>query len=67
MGITRVVLDYLKPNHDVLIVEMGAKQVGDIKYLCDIVNPQYGVLTSVGSQHLATFETLENIAKTKMS
>lgn len=65
MGITRVVLDYLKPNHDVLIVEMGAKQVGDIKYLCDIVNPQYGVLTSVGSQHLATFETLENIAKTK--
>lgn len=65
MGVTRVVLDYLKPNHDVLIVEMGAKQVGDIKYLCDIVKPQYGILTSVGSQHLATFETLENIAKTK--
>lgn len=65
MGITKVVLDYLKPNNDVLIVEMGAKQVGDIKYLCDIVKPQYGILTSVGSQHLATFETLENISKTK--
>lgn len=65
MGITRVVLDYLKPNHDVLITEMGAKQVGDIKYLCDIVKPQYGIITSVGNQHLATFGTLENIAKTK--
>lgn len=65
MGLTKVVLDYLKPNHEVLICEMGAKQVGDIKYLCDIINPQYGILTSVGTQHLATFETVENIAKTK--
>lgn len=65
MGITRVVLDYLKPNHDVLITEMGANQVGDIKYLCKIVEPQYGILTSVGSQHLATFGSLENIKKTK--
>lgn len=65
MGLTKVVLDYLKPNHDVLITEMGAKHVGDIKYLCSLINPQYGILTSVGSQHLATFGTLENIAKTK--
>ena len=65
MGITKVVLDYLKPNHEVLITEMGAKQIGDIKFLCDIVNPTYGILTGVGSQHLATFGSLENIAKTK--
>lgn len=65
MGITKVVLSYLKPHHDVLITEMGAKQVGDIKFLCDIVKPQYGILTSVGSQHLSTFGTLENIEKTK--
>ncbi len=65
MGITKVVLDYFKPNHDVLITEMGAKQVGDIKYLCDIVKPQYGILTSVGNQHLATFGSVENIKNTK--
>ena len=65
MGLTRVVLDYLKPNHDVLITEMGAKQVGDIKFLCDMIQPTYGILTSVGSQHLSTFGNLENIAKTK--
>ena len=65
MGITKVILNYLKPNNEVLIVEMGAKQVGDIQYLCDIVNPKYGILTSVGNQHLATFGTIENIKKTK--
>ncbi len=65
MGITKVILDYLKPSHNVLITEMGAKQIGDIKYLCDIVKPQYGILTSIGNQHLATFGTLENIVKTK--
>ena len=65
LGIAKVVLNYLKPHHDVLITEMGAKQVGDIKYLCDIIKPQYGILTSVGSQHLSTFGSLNNISKTK--
>lgn len=65
MGLTKVILNYLKPNHEVLITEMGAKQVGDIKYLCDMIHPTYGILTSVGSQHLSTFGSLENIAKTK--
>lgn len=65
MGLTKVVLDYLKPNNEVLIAEMGAKQPGDIKFLCDLIQPKYGILTGVGSQHLATFGNLENIAKTK--
>ena len=65
LGIAKVVLKHLKPHHEVLITEMGAKQVGDIKFLCDIIKPQYGILTSVGSQHLATFGSLENISKTK--
>lgn len=65
MGVAKVILDYLKPHHDVLIIEMGAKEVGDIKYLCDIVNPRYGILTSVGNQHLATFGSVANIKKAK--
>ena len=65
MGLTKVVLDYLKPEHQILIAEMGAKQVGDIAQLCDIINPQYAILTSVGPQHLDTFVNMENIKKTK--
>lgn len=65
MGLTKVVLDYLKPDNQILIAEMGAKQVGDIRKLCDIIHPQYAILTSVAPQHLDTFWTIENIAKTK--
>lgn len=44
---------------------MGARKVGDIKELCDIVKPTYGIITGVGSQHLGAFKSRENIYKTK--
>ena len=65
MGITKVVLSYLKPEHEILIVEMGARQLGDISYLCRIVEPKHAIITSVGNQHIATFGTAENVAKEK--
>ena len=64
-GISRTVLEFLAPSHQVLIAEMGARKVGDIKELCDIVEPQYGIVTAVGEQHLTTFLSLENIKRTK--
>ncbi len=65
MGISRVVNDQLKPEHDVFIAEMGATHVGDIKELVELVRPKYGILTSIGPRHLDTFGSLENIATTK--
>lgn len=65
MGLTRTIRTYLKPTHQVLIAEMGAKEVGDIKELCDFVNPKLGIITSIGPQHLETFKTLENVISTK--
>jgi UDP-N-acetylmuramoyl-tripeptide--D-alanyl-D-alanine ligase len=44
---------------------MGAKNIGDIKELCDICNPDMGIITAVGPQHLETFKTVENVADTK--
>ncbi|MBR4421184.1 MAG: UDP-N-acetylmuramoyl-tripeptide--D-alanyl-D-alanine ligase, partial [Erysipelotrichaceae bacterium] len=40
--------------------------VGDISYLMDFVRPQYGVVTSIGKQHLNTFHDLDNIIFEKM-
>lgn len=65
LGVIRTVREYLKPYNEVFIVEMGAKQVGDIKEICDLVNPQIGIVSSVGPQHLESFKTIENIQKTK--
>ena len=65
MGVTRVIREQLTPSHQVFIAEMGARHVGDIKELVDLVHPQIGLVTSVGPQHLDTFGTIERIKNTK--
>jgi UDP-N-acetylmuramoyl-tripeptide--D-alanyl-D-alanine ligase len=65
MGVVKTIRTMLKPIHEIFIVEMGAKQKGDIKEICDLVSPQYGILTSIGEQHLETFKNIDNIIRTK--
>lgn len=66
MGITRTIREQLKSIHEVFVCEMGADKKGDITYLMDFVKPQFGVVTSIGPQHLATFKSQENITNEKM-
>lgn len=65
MGVVKTIRGFLKPTHEIFICEMGARHVGDIKELCDIVKPDYGVITSIGPQHLETFFNIDNISNTK--
>lgn len=65
MGVVRTVRETLKPVHEIFVCEMGAQNTGEIKEICDIVSPHYGIITSIGPQHLETFKTIENIIKTK--
>ena len=65
MGVVRTIREYLKPYNEVFIVEMGAKQLGDIKEICDLVHPQMGIITAVGEQHLESFKSIENVQRTK--
>lgn len=65
LGVVRTVREQLKPYHDIFIVEMGAKQPGDIREICDLVHPTIGIVTAVGEMHLETFHTVENILHTK--
>ncbi|MBM3239094.1 UDP-N-acetylmuramoyl-tripeptide--D-alanyl-D-alanine ligase [Candidatus Poribacteria bacterium] len=65
MGICKVINGQLKPEHEVFIVEMGAYKKGEIKELCDLTQPEIGILTAVGPQHLERFKSIENTAKTK--
>lgn len=66
MGITRTIREMLKPVHEVFVCEMGADKVGDIEYLMDFVKPRYGIVTSIGPQHLNTFKSMDNIIREKM-
>ncbi len=65
MGVVKTIRGSLKATDEFFICEMGARWVGDIKELCDIVHPQHGVITSIGPQHLESFGSLENVKKTK--
>ncbi|MDR1955434.1 MAG: UDP-N-acetylmuramoyl-tripeptide--D-alanyl-D-alanine ligase [Treponema sp.] len=65
MGVVKTIRGQLKPIHEIFICEMGAKKPGEIKEICDIVHPHYGIISSIGPQHLETFKSLDNIIKTK--
>lgn len=65
MGVIRTVREMLKPYNNVFIVEMGAKNIGDIKEICDLVHPTIGIITAVGEQHLESFKSIENVQRTK--
>lgn len=64
MGISKTV-NGLDATHDVFVAEFGARRVGDIKDLMNIVNPDFTVLTGINSQHLETFKSQENITREK--
>lgn len=65
MGATLTIKNDLRNIDEIFICEMGARRVGDIKEICDIVSPNGAIITDVGNMHLDTFKTIENVLKTK--
>lgn len=65
MGLCRTVNEVLETDDEVFIAEMGARFVGDIKELTELIKPQCGIITAVGDMHLETFGTRETVAKAK--
>ncbi len=65
LGVVRTIREYLKPYNQAFIVEMGAKQPGDIKEICDLVHPSVGIVTAVGPMHLESFGSIDNVQRTK--
>ena len=65
-GLMITVNNKLSKFDDVFIAEMGAYVKGEINGLCKLVNPNYGIITSIGTAHLETFGSEENILNGKM-
>lgn len=49
----------------IMIVEMGAYRMGEIAQLCKIAQPKIGIVTYVGTQHIALFGSQEKLCKAK--
>lgn len=65
-GIIRDVNESLPENTQVYICEAGAREVGDIYAIAQLLHPQIVVVGKVGPQHLEYFKTLERIQRTKL-
>jgi len=64
-GIAKVIDLELDSSYDYFICEMGAYRIGEIKEICDMVHPVYGILTGINEQHIESFGSLENTTKGK--
>ncbi len=48
-----------------MIIEMGASHVGEIRTLCLIAKPDYGMITNIGNAHIEGFGSMEGVVKAK--
>ena len=64
IGVPLTLLSMTK-EHEIAVIEMGASHPGDIKELCEIAEPNFGLITNVGVAHIEGFGSVENVVKTK--
>ena len=64
-GLIITINNYLDKFNDFFVAEMGAFKRGSIHDLCDMVLPEYGILTKIGEAHLDSFGSVDNIVKGK--
>jgi UDP-N-acetylmuramoyl-tripeptide--D-alanyl-D-alanine ligase len=50
---------------EMLIVEMGASHLGEIRTLCLIAKPDYGIITNIGNAHIEGFGSVDGVIKAK--
>ena len=55
----------LKKEHTFAVIEMGANHQGEINELCEIADPDFGLITNIGKAHLEGFGGIEGVKKGK--
>jgi len=58
IGISRFAAS-LDGNEDIIVFELGEEKVGDVRDLCDLVQPDLGIITGINEAHLSSFGTLD--------
>ena len=64
IGVPLTLLE-VNAEHEMAIIEMGANKVGDIKELCDIADPDFGMITNIGTAHIEGFGGYEGVLRGK--
>ncbi|HUX95847.1 MAG TPA: UDP-N-acetylmuramoyl-tripeptide--D-alanyl-D-alanine ligase [Bacteroidales bacterium] len=53
------------PDAEMMIIEMGANHIGEIRSLCLIARPDFGIITNMGTAHIEGFGSFEGVVKAK--
>lgn len=53
----------LDRSHRAAVLEVGSNHPGELAPLLDLIRPRYGVLTSIGREHLEFFGDLDGVAR----
>ena len=64
-GLINSVNNYLDNFCEYFVAEIGAVKRGDINKICKIIHPKYAILTIIGTAHLESYGSRENIKLTK--
>ncbi|MFS0751937.1 UDP-N-acetylmuramoyl-tripeptide--D-alanyl-D-alanine ligase [Oceanobacillus sp. 1P07AA] len=56
----------MQPGTEVLVLEMGMSQFGEIKLLSEIAEPDYTAITNIGESHIENLGSRQGIAKAKL-
>lgn len=62
-----VICEQLKPLHEAVVVEMGAREPDDMRELCQLVNPQYAMITALGDVDSDAFGTFDDVVNSKFA
>ena len=54
-------------DHDFWLVEMGTNSPGEIEFLCDLADPDFGLITNIGAAHLEKLVDLNGVLQEKTS
>lgn len=55
----------IRGDEDLIVLEMGTAHLGEIRNLCEIATPEYGLITSIGHAHIGGFGSIEMVQKAK--
>ncbi|OFX60133.1 MAG: UDP-N-acetylmuramoyl-tripeptide--D-alanyl-D-alanine ligase [Bacteroidetes bacterium GWA2_30_7] len=64
IGVPLTLLSLTKDT-DIGIIEMGANHPNEIKLLCEIAEPEFGIITNIGKAHIEGFGNYEGVINTK--
>lgn len=56
----------LDETYDIIVLEFGMNHFNEISYLSKICNPDYAVITNIGTAHIGNLGSKKNILKAKL-